>query len=495
MLYTSKIIVRLIFAILLVLGINSAWSKDRPNILFIFADDQSYETVNAHGYEALSTPHLDTLAESGVSFYNAYNMGGWNGAICVASRTMMQTGRFIWRAHQVDNKMNLKELAKTGDTWPQLMESVGYETYFSGKWHVKIPPEDIYNHAVHERPGMPNQTPTGYQRPVEGEPDKWSPYDQSFEGFWKGGKHWSEVLADDAEAFLDNASGSEKPFFMFLAFNAPHDPRQAPKRFVDMYPQEEIAVPINYQPSYPYKYEIGLFGKQKADGTWAMQRDENLAPHPRTEYSVRVNRQEYFAIISHMDEQIGRIMAKLKETGQADNTYIFFTADHGLSVGHHGLIGKQNMYEHSVKVPFIVVGPDVPKNESREGFVHVQDVMATALDLAGVKKPGYVEFSSVMPLIEDKKRESHLKDTLYFAYEMKLQRSVRVGDYKLIVYPPANRVRLFNVEADPHEMDDLVTDPAQWPRIRKLFHTLMDLQAEMEDGLDLKAYFPELAGH
>ena len=89
-------------------------AQDKPNILFIFADDQSYETVHAHGNEAISTPHLDTLAESGVSFYNAYNMGGWNGAICVASRTMMQTGRFIWRAYRVDSRPKLKELAEKG---------------------------------------------------------------------------------------------------------------------------------------------------------------------------------------------------------------------------------------------------------------------------------------------------------------------------------------------------------------------------------------------
>ncbi len=226
----------------------------KPNILFIFADDQSYETVHAHGNEAISTPNLDTLAKTGVSFHNAYNMGGWNGAICVASRTMMQTGRFIWRAHQVDSRAKLKELAEKGQTWPQLMEAAGYETYMTCKWHVKVPSAEIYQNAVHERPGMPKDTREGYQRPVEGDIDKWSPYDQSVGGFWEGGKHWSEVVADDAETFLDKAAGSEKPFFMFLAFNAPHDPRQAPKRFVDMYPQEEMEVPVNYMRSYPYKH-------------------------------------------------------------------------------------------------------------------------------------------------------------------------------------------------------------------------------------------------
>ena len=466
------------------------WSQEKPNILFIFADDQSYETVRAHGNDAIHTPHLDSLAESGVSFMNAFNMGGWSGAICVASRTMMQTGRFLWRAHAVERKM--RDLAAKGQTWPQLMQSAGYETYVTGKWHVKIPSEDIFQYSVHERPGMPKDTPEGYQRPIEGRPDKWSPYEPSFGGFWEGGRHWSEVVADDAESFLEHAAGQDKPFFMYLAFNAPHDPRQAPKRFVDMYPQEEMEVPVNYVRSYPFKKEIGLYRKMKKNGTFSWQRDENLAPHPRTEYSVRVNRSEYYAIISHMDEQIGRILDKLEDIGQKDNTYIFFTADHGLACGNHGLLGKQNMYEHSLKVPFLVAGPSIPQNEKRHPFIHLQDVMATSLDLAGMEKPAYVEFSSLMPLIEDSSREGHLGDTLYFAYEMELQRMIRVGDYKLMAYPQARRLRLFNVAEDPHEMNDLAGHPGQWPRIRIMFGQLTRLQAEMNDPLDLKPYFAKL---
>jgi arylsulfatase A-like enzyme len=262
-----------------------------------------------------------------------------------------------------------------------------------------------------------------------------------------------------------------------------------------MYPLEDIEVPEDFLRSYPYKKEIGAYGTQRPDGSWAMQRDENLAPHPRTEYSVKVNRQEYYAIISHMDEQIGRILAKLKAIGEMDNTYIFFTADHGLSCGHHGLLGKQNMYEVSLKVPFMVVGPDIPKGESRDANIYLQDVMATSLDIAGVKKPDYVEFSSLLPLIEDPKKEGPLGDTVYFAYEMDLQRMIKVGDYKLFVYPQANLVRLFNLADDPYEMNDLAGDVAQWPRIRKMFHTLLQKQVEMEDGLDLKTYFPQLVSH
>lgn len=472
-------------------------AKTKPNFLFIFADDQSYETVHALGNSEIRTPHLDRLAMEGTSFLNAYNMGGWNGAVCIASRTMLNTGRSIWRAHRLESK--LPKMAEEGQLWSQLLSQAGYETYGTGKWHVKIPPERIFDHQVHERPGMPRDswarqmdsvdkaTPEfirnlpGYNRPLEGVPDVWSPFERSFGGFWEGGKHWSEVLADDAEGFLAQAAQSEKPFFMYLAFNAPHDPRQSPKRFVDMYARESIKIPDTFLPMYPYKEAIGC------DPTL---RDEALAPFPRTEEAVRTHRQEYYALISHMDEQIGRILDALEKTGQRDNTYILFTADHGLACGNHGFLGKQNMYEHSMKPPLIVVGPDVPENERREALVYLQDIMATTLDLAGVDKPPYVEFNSLMPLIEDPQAKSPY-DAIYGCYLKEAQRMIRVGDMKLIVYPQAKRIRLFNLKEDPEEIRDLSGEPVYWETIQSLFDHLLEKQADYEDTVSLESYFPE----
>ena len=457
-----------------------AAGSGKPNILFIFADDQSYETIAALGNDEVKTPNLDRLVTSGTSFVNAYNMGGWNGAICVASRTMMNTGRMVWRAHALEK--DLAEVARRGESWAQLLEGQGYETYMTGKWHLKIDPAKFYNHVVHERPGMPEDTEEGYNRPIKGQIDPWSPFDQSFGGFWEGGKHWSEVLADDAESFLANAASQDAPFFMYLAFNAPHDPRQSPKRFVDMYPQENIQVPLSFMPEYPFKDDIGCSVKL---------RDERLAPFPRTEYAVRVNRQEYYAIISHMDEQVGRILKALEATGKMDNTYIFFSADHGLACGNHGLIGKQNMYEHSLKPPLVVVGPNIPGNEKRDAMVYLQDIMATSLDLAGVQKPKYVEFNSLMPLIRDPGKKSSY-DTIYGCYLPDAQRMVRRDNMKLIVYPQAKTVRLYDLAADPLELRDLTGDPSYWGTIRDLFAELLQLQKKMDDELDLSAIFPEL---
>ena len=212
-----------------------------------------------------------------------------------------------------------------------------------------------------------------------------------------------------------------------------------------------------------------------------MQRDENLAPFPRTEYSVKVNRQEYYAIISHLDEQIGRIREKLEKTGMADNTYIFFSADHGLAVGHHGLIGKQSMYEHSMKAPLIVVGPDVPAGKRSDDLCYIQDIMASTLDLAGVDKPQYVEFRSLMPKAKGRKVGY---SSIYGAY-MNLQRMVRIDNYKLMVFPEVPVAYMFDLRKDPDEMVNLADNQKFKRKKEELFKELLRLQKYYGDELTI----------
>ena len=289
------------------------------------------------------------------------------------------------------------------------------------------------------------------------------------------------MLGDDAETFLKHAGKSDKPFFMYLAFNSPHDPRQSPKKFVDKYPLDKVRMPKNYLPLYPYKDAIGC-GKNL--------RDERLAPFPRTEHAVKVNRQEYYAIITHMDVQIGRILDALEASGKADNTYIFFTADHGLAVGQHGLMGKQNLYDHSVRVPFIAVGPGIAKGTKNDAWIYLQDVMPTTLQLAGVEKPKHVEFNSLLPLLRGETKKSSY-GALYGAY-LKVQRSVTEGDYKLILYPKIKRARLYHLKNDPLEMKDLAASTESKPIIKRLFARFLELQKETGDGLDIKSVFSDL---
>lgn len=474
----------LFFSALYLVGVLVS-AAEKPNILFIFADDQCFDTVGALGLTDIDTPNLDRLVERGTTFTSAYNMGSWSGAVCVASRHMLNTGAFVWHAEKISENLNAKapkndlwpDFQKEGLMWSQLMKKGGYDTYFTGKWHVKAQPEAIFDVAGHVRGGMPKQTPTGYNRPFQGVPDPWSPYDPQFGGFWEGGKHWSEVVADDSAEFFATAKESENPFFMYVAFNAPHDPRQAPKEFIDRYPLDRIEVPANFLSEYPYKDEI--------DNSERL-RDEKLAPFPRTKYAVQVHRQEYYAIITHMDEQIGRVLDQLEASGKAENTYIFFSADHGLSVGHHGLIGKQNLFEHSVKVPFLVAGPDIPAGVKNESPIYLQDVMPTTLELAGIESPEHVQFQSLLPVVNG---ESDGYEAIYGGY-LQSQRSVIQDGFKLILYPKVPKALLFDLEEDPLEMNDL---SGQMPEmVKSLYLELLELQRATGDELDLTSTFGNL---
>jgi len=248
---------------------------------------------------------------------------------------------------------------------------------------------------------------------------------------------------------------------------------------VDKYPPDRITIPSNYVPEYPFQNQIGC-----GPGL----RDEQLAPFPRTEHAVRVHRQEYYAIITHMDAQIGRILDALEHSGKAERTYVFFTADHGLACGHHGLMGKQNMYDHSVRVPLIVAGPGVPRDRRIDGAVYLQDIVPTTLELAGVTRPEHVEFKSLLPILDGQRARNY--DAIYGAY-LGLQRMVVRDDMKLIVYPKVPKLLLFDLRADPAEIHNLADDPQQRATVQELFKALRTLQAEMGDTLDLEAAFAD----
>lgn len=450
----------------------------RPNILFILADDQCWETLGCVS-GAVQTPNLDRLAEDGVLFTHAYNMGGWDGALCAASRASLNTGRTLWNNFRLDRAIRNRDWARknnkpskevgVGTTWSQWMSAGGYHTYFAGKWHTILhQAEKVFDEVGTLRPGMPNQSNERYNRNFDPAHSNWSPWDKSKGGFWQGGTHWSEVLRDETVAYLKRAPQNHKPFFAYVSFNAPHDPKQAPKEYIERYPVASIKVPENFMTEYPYAREI-----ESRD-----IRGERLAPFPRTEYSIQVNRQEYYALITHMDEQIGLILDQLDRSGLRENTVIVFTADHGLALGHHGMMAKQNMYEHSLRAPLIISGPGVPKGTRFDERIYIQDVVPTTLELAGIEIPERVEFQSFLPLLKGGQYQE--RTAIYTAYK-DVQRAVIVGDYKLMYYANIPKYRLFNLKSDPHEMNDLADCPEFTEKVESLRRVMLQ---EMERYAD-----------
>jgi arylsulfatase A-like enzyme len=452
----------------------------KPNILFLFTDDQAFSTVNALNNPEVKTPNIDRLVRRGTTFTHCFNQGAWHGAVCVASRAMLNTGRYLWTCGGDD----------CGDypLWGETFGQAGYDTFMTGKWHNKqkslqrsfktigptgggmLPSKDT-NAKENEKKGILNDP---YNRPREG--NSWSPYDKTLQGHWleRDEKfiHSSKLWADTAIDYLqNNAVQSDNPFFMYVAFHAPHDPRQSPKKFVDMYPPEKIKIPPNYLPEHPF------------DNGDLKLRDERLAPFPRTKEAVQTHLSEYYAIITHADYQIGRILKALDQSGKTDNTIIIFSADHGLAVGQHGLLGKQNQYDHSVRMPFIWCGPGIAANKRNDALVYLQSAFATTCEMTGAKVPETVQFPSLVPLLTGKKEK--LYDSVYGAYR-NLQRMVRTEKYKLIRYPHNGEVQLFDIQNDPWETKDLAEDPRYADIIKKLDKKLQWWMKETGDQLDME---------
>ena len=461
----------LVFLAILGRGVVCGQESEKPSVLFLFADDHCHEALGLLGSE-VATPHLDRLAARSVRFNRAYNMGSWSGAVCVASRTMLNTGRYLWRARALEKSLAAERDA--GRLWPQRMKAAGYRTFLTGKWHVEVKPETVFEVTRNVRGGMPKTVESAYNRPLPGGVDRWSPFDSSLGGFWEGGRHWSEVTGDDAIAFLQEAKAAgPEPFFIYAAFNAPHDPRQAPEAYVKRYPAEKVRVPANFLPEYPHAEVMGA-GRAL--------RDERLAPFPRTPEAVRVHRGEYYALIEHLDAQIGRVLDALEASGEAGRTWVFFTADHGLAVGHHGLMGKQNLYEHSLRVPFLVAGPGV-KPGVVEAPIYLQDAMATCLELAGADRKG-VDFESLLPLLR-RERSTGTAEPVYGAY-LDRQRAIVEGGWKLMVYPKGGVVRLFDLSRDPDETRDVAGLPESVAKRRELLARLRETMRAMGDPLTLE---------
>ncbi len=450
----------------------AAPTAGRPNFLFMIADDLTYKGIRAMGNPEVETPNLDGLMRRGCTFTHAFHQGSWTGAVCIASRSMLNSGLTAFRAQKEIEQVPL---------WGQTMGDAGYATSIVGKWHLsKTTLERSFaDHATVYMDGMFESGKDAYGRPSPG--NTWSPSDKSLGGQWQQTEKWrrpatdhiqhsAQIWADTAADRLVQFARKPDPFLLYVAFTSPHDPRQAPKEIMDRYPASRIAIPPNYLPVHP-------FDQGDSHG-----RDELLAPFPRTKEAVRLHRSEYYAHITFLDRQVGRILEALNQSGKVANTYVIFTADHGLAVGQHGLMGKQNLYDHSTRMPFIVAGPGIGKGRVVNDMVYQHSVFPTTCELAGVAIPKTVEFPSVAKFLngsEGPKTES------VFCWYQNFQRSVRTTDHKLIAYPQAGKVQVFDLKRDPWETRNVAEDPRYAGIRNDLLVRLKAHQKELGDPLTL----------
>ncbi|MFO0930708.1 MAG: sulfatase-like hydrolase/transferase [Gemmataceae bacterium] len=445
----------LVLACVIALLMCGQAAAEKPNVLFLFADDMRPDVLGVVGHPEVKTPNLDRLAGRGTLFTRAHIMGGLTGAVCIPSRAMMLSGRSLFR---VDNTL------KNTPTWPQRLREAGYRTHMTGKWH-NGPPAAAASFPGTARLFFGGMVDTQFQVPVQGLGANGKPTPRQVEK-----QHTSELFADEAVRFLTERH--DRPWALYVAFTAPHDPREAPPAYRDRYDPAKLTLPANYLPRHPF------------DNGELKNRDEQLEKWPRTPVAIRKHRADYYAIISHLDAQVGRVLDTLDRTGQAKNTVVVFAGDNGLAIGSHGLMGKQNVYEHSVGVPLIVAGPGVRAGVKVDALCYLLDLCPTLCDLAGAKAPAEIAGRSLVPVLTGK--TTRHRDRLLFAYR-DVQRGVSDGRWKAIWYPARARWQLFDLAADPQEMNDLVGEPASAARLAALKRQLAELRTEFGDTAPLPA--------
>lgn len=447
---------------------------DKPNILFIIADDQRFDTINALGNPDIITPNLDRLVKRGTSFTHAHIPGGTSGAVCMPSRAMFNTGRTLFHIENEGQNIPCSHVT-LGETF----KNAGYHTFGTGKWHNGTASYarsftcggSVFFGGMWDHWNVPvcDYDPAGkYQKTIDFTPDFFycnKTVKVNCDRI-EPGCHSTELIAGTAVKYLENYD-SKEPFLCYVSFMAPHDPRTMPEKFKKMYDPQKMKLPANFAPEHSFDFGIRDI------------RDEVLAPYPRSEPEVKRHIAEYYAMISHLDYEVGNILDTLVSKGLDDNTIVIFTGDNGLAVGQHGLMGKQNHYEHSLRVPLIFAGPGIPHGQQLDNYAYLLDIFPTLCGLTEVQSPPSAEGYDLTPMMTDPSVK--LREYLYFGYTDQI-RSVKDGRYKLIEYTGKyNGTQLFDLLPDPSETHDLAPDKEYGAVKSRLRKELFRLRDEWDD--------------
>lgn len=444
----------------------------KPNILFMIADDHRHDAIRAAGDSVVQTPVLDVLAERGVMLGGTHSNGGVVGAVCIPSRACVNTGTHVFQAtasQHIDDYPGAQTLNPELLTLPLAFRRSGYQTHAIGKWHNDKTSftrgfaggDCLFFGGMSEHTRVPvfDYDPTGAYPPEAQRTET----------------QFSTELFTDAAVNFIRGYNREEPFFLYLAYTSPHDPRSAPEAFAHLYDPKQVPLPPNYLDVHPFD-----------NGEMAI-RDEVLAARPRGTKEIRRHIADYYAMITHMDQEIGRVLKALEASGRLEHTIIVYTADHGLAVGQHGLMGKQNMYDHSIRVPWIMRGPGLPEGRRIEALTYQYDIFPTLCELADLPAPVQVGGRSMLPLIRGERREG--RETVYSLYK-DIQRMVKNDRWKLIVYRRSaitgngsNLLQLFDLHSDPWEKRNLAFDPKYKVELEHLRQKLAEEMAAAGDPL------------
>lgn len=450
--------------------------EKRPNVLFIIADDQSPFDLKVYDPASkLDTPNIDRLAAEGIVLDGAYQMGSFSGAVCTPSRHMVMCGRSVWHLPIGPGAKDYCPANIVENTMAAVFNRAGYDTMRTCKQGNSYPAANKQFTVCHDATKRGGTEETG--------------------SAW----HGKQVL----EYLNGRESAADKdPFLIYFGFSHPHDTRDGTPELLAKYGaanhkdrnslplanEKQPPLPVNYLPAHPFFHgHPGLRDEVAVSGVW----------EKRDERTIRNELGREFACDENIDDQIGKVLAKLEAMGELDNTYIIYTADHGMAIGRHGLQGKQNLYQHTWRVPFIVRGPGIKAGTRAAGNVYLLDVLSTICDLTGVKAPESSEGESFRPVLEGK--TAQIRNVLYGVYNGGTKpgmRCVKKDDWKLIKYDvmdgAVRETQLFNLAENPNEflkehgkndvkLTNLAEDPAYAEKRKEMEALLLSEMRRLND--------------
>lgn len=486
-------------------------SKKRPNIILIITDQQRYDTIAALGFPHLNTPHTDRLVKEGVAFEQCHVTS----PSCGPSRASLFTGYFP------HNSGALKNNDAWPRTWVQDLRDIGYYCVNIGKMHA-----DPYNenHGFHERFVVENKQRRESELMWKKNPhifeDEWDKaldlrgFDRPEKPFYKdwpdvqerqGAYEWKlpddlhpdvfvgdlalrwinkSPWAADQEKLMQwidkdkRPSLDDEPLFLEIGFPGPHPPFDPIERYTKEYMEKDLPMlPVTQEEMDAQPETLHSFRKRLTQ-----RFADSIAFDPNaSDASRKMQRAYYLANVTMIDEQVGRIMDRLKETGLLENSVVIFTSDHGECLGDHGLVEKWTMYDQSVRVPLVVWSPDrFEGNRTIPALTQWFDIGPTVLELAGLEPPAKMEAKSLLPFLENdpnaEEREyvfsEHAQDLMLQDLDHSLM--IRSKKYKLIEYVGKDDGQLFDLEKDPDELNDVWDSPEYEKDKAKLRHDLSE---------------------
>ena len=455
--------------------------KRRPNILFLMADQYRWDFLGAVN-PFVKTPNLNSLAARGVRFSRATV----NAPMCLPSRYSMMTGLY---PSQVGVRHNAQMCPTDADlpapVIPQHLKEAGYRTGGFGKTHwylgeklaPNIPVEtstrgfEVRAQRNTDEPGRiePGAKQMGHERPeayraLEAETRAFGSGEtvEAYKGFTSSvapEDHAEAWMTDEALRFLDGGGDGEEPFFLYLSFDFPHAPFNVPPGYEELYDPGDVPD----RPTPPEGAVLAGHAGKKGRRLWEKWLRETT-PEGRRTTALR-----YSALCSYVDDQFGRVLRKLEEIGELDNTFVIFTSDHGEMLGDRGRFSKYCLYEGSVRVPLIVAGPGVPetlRGTADDRPAELIDVLPTLLSVAGEETPPGLPGGS---LLADPIRAGSFAEMHGTGYEERQKAPAfmwRTGDWKFVSYLPGDAAgagtrlgeatgELYDLRADPLENDNL----------------------------------------